>query len=91
VTPARYVESVRLEAARQRLEESTEPVQSIARACGFGSAESMRRSFLRTLHVGPSEYRRRFHSSFAASRRDRGRHAQSVTGEPLQIKKRRNP
>jgi len=60
VTPARYVESVRLEAARRRLEETAEPVSSVARACGFGTAETMRRSFLRALKVGPSEYRRRF-------------------------------
>jgi transcriptional regulator GlxA family with amidase domain len=90
VTPARYVESVRLEAARRRLEETSEPVGGIARACGFGSAEAMRRSFLRALRVGPSEYRRRFHSSFTASRTDRRGHAQAPTGEPLQIKKRRN-
>jgi transcriptional regulator GlxA family with amidase domain len=60
VTPARYVERVRLEAARRRLEESSEPIAAIARACGFGTPESMRRSFLRTLEVGPAEYRRRF-------------------------------
>jgi len=71
VTPARYVESVRLEAARRRLEETSEPVQRVAGACGFASAEAMRRSFLRTLHVGPAEYRRRFHSSFSTSRADR--------------------
>jgi len=63
VTPARYVESVRLEAARRRLEETAEPVQGIAHSCGFPSAEAMRRSFQRTLHVGPSEYRRRFRSA----------------------------
>jgi transcriptional regulator GlxA family with amidase domain len=60
VTPARFVESVRLEAARRRLEESGEPVSSIACECGFGTAETMRRSFLRALKVGPLEYRRRF-------------------------------
>jgi transcriptional regulator GlxA family with amidase domain len=63
VTPARYVESVRLEAARRHLEETAEPVQGIARSCGFPSAEAMRRSFQRTLHVGPTEYRRRFHTA----------------------------
>ena len=63
VTPARYVESVRLEAARRRLEESGEPVALVARECGFGTAETMRRSFVRALKVGPSEYRRRFRSS----------------------------
>jgi transcriptional regulator GlxA family with amidase domain len=30
--------------------------------CGFGTAETMRRVFLRALGVGPAEYRRRFHS-----------------------------
>jgi transcriptional regulator GlxA family with amidase domain len=62
VTPARYVERARLEAARRRLEESADPVERVAAACGFGTAETMRRAFLRTLGVGPAEYRRRFHS-----------------------------
>ncbi|HWX97131.1 MAG TPA: GlxA family transcriptional regulator [Solirubrobacteraceae bacterium] len=60
VTPARYVERVRLEAARGRLEDSADPVATVAAACGFGTAETMRRSFLRALGVGPAEYRRRF-------------------------------
>ena len=63
VTPARYVERVRLEAARRRLEDSAEPVAAIAAACGFGTAETMRRVFLRALGVGPAEYRRRFHTN----------------------------
>jgi transcriptional regulator GlxA family with amidase domain len=62
VTPARYVERVRLEAARRRLEESAEPIAGVAAACGFGTPETMRRLFLRTLAVGPAEYRRRFRS-----------------------------
>jgi transcriptional regulator GlxA family with amidase domain len=62
VTPARYVERVRLEAARRRLEDSVEPVASIARSCGFGTAETMRRAFIRSLEVSPAEYRRRFRS-----------------------------
>jgi transcriptional regulator GlxA family with amidase domain len=62
LTPARYVERVRLEAARRRLEETAEPVAAIASSCGFGTAETMRRSFLRALGVGPAEYRRRFRS-----------------------------
>jgi transcriptional regulator GlxA family with amidase domain len=62
VTPARHVERVRIEAARRRLEDTREPVGAIAASCGFGTAETMRRVFLRTLHVGPAEYRRRFHA-----------------------------
>jgi len=59
-TPARFVERVRVEAARERLEGSGVPVEAVARAAGFGSAETMRRAFLRVLGITPSEYRARF-------------------------------
>jgi len=61
VTPARHVELVRLEAARRALEDSNDPIAAVAASCGFGTAETMRRVFLRALAVGPAEYRRRFH------------------------------
>lgn len=60
LTPARYVTRVRLEAARRRLQDADEPLDRVAEQCGFGSAEVMRRAFLRTLGVGPVEYRSRF-------------------------------
>jgi transcriptional regulator GlxA family with amidase domain len=69
VTPARHVERVRLEAARRRLEGSDDPLALIAAECGFPSAETMRRAFLRTLHIAPSEYRRRFHVPVARNAR----------------------
>jgi transcriptional regulator GlxA family with amidase domain len=59
-TPARFVEAARIESARRRLEESSDSIDTIARACGFGTAETMRRAFVRVLHVAPTEYRRRF-------------------------------
>ncbi len=59
-TPARWVEQVRVEAARRRLEESEEPIEAVADSCGFGTAETLRRSFLRNLGVAPREYRQRF-------------------------------
>jgi len=65
VTPARHVELVRLEAARTRLEDTSRPLAAIAAECGFGTEETLRRAFLRTLHVGPAEYRRRFHAHAA--------------------------
>jgi transcriptional regulator GlxA family with amidase domain len=65
VTPGRYVERVRLEVARRLLEETDDSIASIAAACGFGTAETMRRVFLRALRTGPSEYRRRFRSDAA--------------------------
>ena len=63
MTPARFVESVRVEAARRRLEESAHGVDSVAAACGFGTAESMRRAFLRIVRVPPAAYRHRFRVS----------------------------
>jgi transcriptional regulator GlxA family with amidase domain len=60
LTPARYVEQVRIEAARRRLEETDDSVDTVARECGFGTAETLRRTFLRTLRTTPTEYRRRF-------------------------------
>jgi transcriptional regulator GlxA family with amidase domain len=59
-TPARAIERLRLEAARRLLSESRTPVKRIAQRCGFGSEETMRRSFLRLLEVTPQEYRERF-------------------------------
>jgi transcriptional regulator GlxA family with amidase domain len=60
VTPAAYVESVRTECARRSLETTNHSVDKIARDCGFGSAETMRRTFQRLLGVGPTAYRSRF-------------------------------
>jgi transcriptional regulator GlxA family with amidase domain len=68
VTPARYVERVRLEAARRRLEDTADPIATVAACCGFGTTETMRRVFLRALEVGPAEYRRRFRSEAVRSR-----------------------
>ncbi|SHI36390.1 Transcriptional regulator GlxA family, contains an amidase domain and an AraC-type DNA-binding HTH domain [Nocardiopsis flavescens] len=60
-TPGRYVERVRVEAARRWLEESEAGVEAVARRCGFGSAEVMRRVFVRSLGCSPAGYRSRFH------------------------------
>lgn len=60
ISPGRYVDQVRLEAARRHLEDTTADINQVARACGYGTPESMRRAFVRTLGVPPAEYRRRF-------------------------------
>ena len=49
VTPARYVAAARVEAARRELEDSDDTVAAIAARVGFGTAESMRRTFVRDL------------------------------------------
>jgi transcriptional regulator GlxA family with amidase domain len=59
-TPARFVERLRVEAARRRLEESQDKLEKVANDCGFGSSQTLRRSFLRVLHVPPNDYRHRF-------------------------------
>ena len=60
VTPARAVERLRVEAARHMLSETGAPVKRVAQRCGFGSEETMRRSFLRILAATPQDYRARF-------------------------------
>jgi transcriptional regulator GlxA family with amidase domain len=59
-TPARFVERARVEAARELLEAGPATVDGVAERAGFGSAETMRRAFLRVLGVGPADYRARF-------------------------------
>jgi transcriptional regulator GlxA family with amidase domain len=60
LTPARYVEKVRVEAARRQLEETDDTLPVVATACGFGSEETLRRAFHRQLGVPPDAYRHRF-------------------------------
>jgi transcriptional regulator GlxA family with amidase domain len=67
MTPAAYVETARVEAARIVLESSASPgLEAVARQNGFGTVETMRRAFHRRLGVGPAQYRARFGSPRAA-------------------------
>jgi transcriptional regulator GlxA family with amidase domain len=65
VTPGRYVEWIRVEAAKARLQRSDEPLATIARTSGFGSDETMRRAFWRELSTTPAAYRERFRTTGA--------------------------
>jgi transcriptional regulator GlxA family with amidase domain len=60
LTPARAVERLRVEAARRLLSDTRLPVKRIAERCGFGSEETLRRSFGRLLASTPQDYRARF-------------------------------
>ena len=64
MTPAKYVELARVQAARQYLADTADGVDSVAARCGFGTAETMRRAFHRHLGIGPADYRARFSSAF---------------------------
>jgi transcriptional regulator GlxA family with amidase domain len=59
-TPAKFVERLRVETARRRLEESPNSMDTIASECGFGNVNSMRNVFQRTLKIPPGQYRRHF-------------------------------
>jgi transcriptional regulator GlxA family with amidase domain len=58
--PGQYVERVRTEAARRQLEETNDTVVAIAARCGFGTAETMRRNFIRRVGISPDQYRKAF-------------------------------
>ena len=69
MTPARFVTSVRVEAARRLLEDTSQPLETICEASGLGNLESMRRAFLRRVGVAPGQYRQRFARFPSAARR----------------------
>ena|SRR5436305_3813665 len=60
MTPAAYVEALRVDHARLRLESTGQKLEAVASDCGFGTVETMRRAFHRRLGVGPAGYRDRF-------------------------------
>ncbi|HUD35391.1 MAG TPA: helix-turn-helix domain-containing protein [Streptosporangiaceae bacterium] len=63
IPPAAYVERVRIEAAQRALTQTDDPVETVARRYGFGTAETLRRAFHRNTSVAPSDYRNRFRST----------------------------
>ncbi len=65
MTPAQFVERLRVEAAQQMIDSSAKGLKMIADECGFSSAETMRRAFMRVLGVSASEYGKRFRRSLS--------------------------
>lgn len=63
VTPAKMVDSIRLEAACRVLEASDAPLKVVATQVGYGNEQGLRRAFQRQFGVGPAVYRERFSSS----------------------------
>jgi transcriptional regulator GlxA family with amidase domain len=60
ITPAAYVEELRIEHACRMLEEGSDPIEVVSARCGFGTPETMRRAFSRHVGVAPATYRARF-------------------------------
>lgn len=60
MNPGQFVDRMRVEAAQQIIDSSVMGLKEIADACGFHSADSMRRAFLRIIGITAGEYTRRF-------------------------------
>ena len=58
--PANHVARLRIDAARRRIEEGATRMKDVARECGFGDEQKLRRAFRRSLGVTPQDYRQRF-------------------------------
>lgn len=58
ITPAKYVEKLRLEAACRLLTETQHTLETISLECGLMNIDNMRRLFIKHLKVTPSDYRR---------------------------------
>jgi len=67
VTAAEHVETVRLESACRLLETTGRSIEQIARTCGFGTPETMNRTFRRRLNTTPGEHREHFRTPDAPS------------------------
>jgi len=59
-SPAIFVERLRVDVARRRLEESRHSLKRIAAECGFNNVATMRSAFQRQLGAPPGQYRQRF-------------------------------
>ena len=63
IAPGKYVQKLRIDAARRLLTDTRLPVSRIAGMCGFQSAEALRLAFQRELKIAPTDFRQRFHST----------------------------
>lgn len=59
-SPARAIEAIRVNAARELLMATDQNIKTVAGDCGFKDGERMRRAFLRHLKTSPAQYRKQF-------------------------------
>lgn len=64
VTPAKYIDKIRVDYACEYLVETQLSLDEVASRCGLKNADNMHRQFLKILDTTPAQYRRRFLSSF---------------------------
>jgi transcriptional regulator GlxA family with amidase domain len=89
VTPARFVERARVEAARRLIEETGWGLESIASRCGFGSAETMRGAFQRVVRMSPQAYRTRLTAGGHGYQAPRARSGTSTARSQNHVTRRR--
>ena len=65
ITPAKYIEKIRLETACRYLVEKQLTQSQVAVQCGLKTSENMKRLFIKTYETTPGEYKRKFRSSLA--------------------------
>jgi transcriptional regulator GlxA family with amidase domain len=63
MAPLSYLQALRVECAKELLEETRQGVEQIAEAVGYVDASSFRRLFSRLVSETPAQYRRRFRGS----------------------------
>lgn len=64
ITPAKYIDKIRIEAACRYLVDSRLSLKEIATLCGMGSPDNMRKAFLKHIRISPTEYRKNFGTAF---------------------------
>ena len=60
ISPSKYLEELRLNCVRNRLMEGEDSLQTIARECGLGNEERLRRAFIRLYGLSPAQFRNFF-------------------------------
>jgi transcriptional regulator GlxA family with amidase domain len=60
VSPAKSIETIRVNAAREQLEITKRSIKAVAETCGFKDDERLRRAFQRHIKTSPTEYRKQF-------------------------------
>ena len=64
ITPAKYIDKLRIETACRYLVDTSMSLKEIAAQCGLGSPDTMRKVFLKHIKISPLEYRRNFKTAF---------------------------
>jgi transcriptional regulator GlxA family with amidase domain len=80
-SPLAYVQALRIEEAKQLLETTAEPAETIGREVGYEDSASFRRLFRRLAGMTPGDYRRKFRFPIIMEQLDAGGKQAPVAGE----------